>query len=40
MIKEADEAALGNGFEVHMLASSHFSFASTPDRLAAVLNGL
>jgi hypothetical protein len=40
MIKEADEATLGNSFEVHTLASSHSSFASMPDKLAVVLKGL
>jgi pimeloyl-ACP methyl ester carboxylesterase len=40
MIKEADAATPGNSFEVHTLDSSHSSFASMPDKLAAVLNGL
>jgi pimeloyl-ACP methyl ester carboxylesterase len=39
MISEADAATPANKFQVHTLPSSHSSFASMPDRLAAVLSG-
>jgi hypothetical protein len=39
MISEADAATPTNKFQVHTLPSSHSSFASMPDRLAAVLSG-
>jgi pimeloyl-ACP methyl ester carboxylesterase len=38
MIGEADTVTPRNRFQVHTLASSHSSFASMPDRLAAVLS--
>jgi pimeloyl-ACP methyl ester carboxylesterase len=39
MISEADAVTPDNKFQVHTLASSHSSFASMPDKLAAVLSG-
>ena len=38
MIREADAVTPSNKFQVHTLPSSHSSFASMPDRLAAVLS--
>jgi pimeloyl-ACP methyl ester carboxylesterase len=39
MISEADAVTPHNSFQVNTLASSHSSFASMPDKLAAVLSG-
>ena len=39
MIAEADAVTPDNKFQVHTLASSHSSFASMPDKLAAILSG-
>lgn len=39
MISEADAATPSNKFQVHTLPASHSSFASMPNRLAAVLSG-
>ena len=39
MISEANAVTPNNKFEIHTLPSSHSSFPSTPDRLAATLSG-